>query len=144
MKRAIAFLIFLLAACAFGRADDAVHFKTVDIYVDAGGKPLAAYQVEFQARRGNVKIVGIEGGADEVFKDPPYYDAKAMQQERVIIAAFSTEAETRLPKAKTRVASIHLQVSGNENPDYAVTLTTAADSDGKKIGAEATFAERKE
>ena len=37
MKHAIAILIFLLATCGFGRADDAVHFKTVDIYVDAGG-----------------------------------------------------------------------------------------------------------
>ena len=128
-------IIFLAAA---GFAEDAVHFRTVDIFVDTGGKPLAAYQVEFRAKRGNVKIVGIEGGADAVFKEPPYYDAKAMQQERVIIAAFSTETEMKLPKEKTRVASIHVQVTGDENPDYAVTLTAAADSNGNKISAEAT------
>jgi hypothetical protein len=138
-----AMLVILCAFLGSAHAEDAAHFRTVDIFVDAGGKPLAAYQLEFHAKRGNVKIVGIEGGADAVFKDPPYYDPKAMQQERVIIAAFSTEAEAKLPKQKTRVASIHVLVSGEENPDYAVKLTVAADSNGKKIGADATFAERK-
>lgn len=142
MRSWAAILVIFLAAAGF--AEDAVHFRTVDIYVNAGGKPLAAYQVEFRAKRGNVKIVGIEGGADAVFKEPPYYDAKAMQQERVIIAAFSTETEAKLPKEKTRVASIHVEVTGEENPDYAVTLTVAAGSNGNKISAEATFAERKE
>jgi hypothetical protein len=131
-------------AFVFARAEDAVHFKTVDIFVDAGGKPLAAYQLEFQAKSGKVKIVGIEGGEDAAFKEPPYYDAKAMQQERVVIAAFSTEEATKLPKEKTRVASIHVQVTGEQEPDYALALAVAADSTGKKIGAEATFVERKE
>ena len=144
MKYWAAILVAFCALCEFARAEDVAHFRTVDIFVDAGDKPLAAYQLEFQARRGNVKIVGIEGGADAVFKDPPYYDPKAIQQERVIIAAFSTEAEAKLPKQKTRVASIHVLLTGAENPDYAVTLTVAADSNGKKISAEATFAERKE
>jgi hypothetical protein len=143
VKYCAAILLVLCALCGFARAEDAAHFRTVDIYVDAGGTPLAAYQLEFQARRGNAKIVGIEGGADAVFKDPPYYDAKAMQQDRVIIAAFSTEAEAKLPKQKTRVASIHVRVSDEENPDYAVKLTVAADSSGKKISADATFVERK-
>jgi hypothetical protein len=139
-----AILILFAALCGFARTEDAAHFRTVDIYVDAGGIPLAAYQLEFQARRGNAKIVGIEGGEDAVFKEPPYYDAKAMQQDRVIIAAFSTELDTKLPKTKTRVASIHVQVTGEENPDYTVKLTVAADSSGKKISAEATFVERKQ
>jgi hypothetical protein len=138
-----AMLIVLCAFVGITRAEDTAHFRTVDIFVDAGGKPLAAYQLEFQAKRGNGKIVGIEGGADAVFKEAPYYDSKAMQQERVIIAAFSTETEAKLPKQKTRVASIHVLVSGAENPDYTVTLTVAADSNGKKISADATFAERK-
>jgi hypothetical protein len=142
MRYLAAILVVFLAVAGF--AEDAVHFRTVDIFVDSGGKPLAAYQAEFRAKRGNVKIVGIEGGADAVFKEPPYYDAKAMQQERVIIAAFSTETETKLPKEKTRVASIHVQVTGDGNPDYTVTLTVAADSNGNKISAEATVAERKE
>ncbi len=143
MKYCAAILVVLCALCGFARAQEAAHFRTVDIYVDAGGKPLAAYQLEFQARRGNAKIVGIEGGEDAVFKEPPYYDTKAMQQDRVIIAAFSTEAEAKLPKQKTRVATIHVQVTGEENPDYVVTLTVAADNNGKKISANAIFAERK-
>jgi hypothetical protein len=144
VKRGMAILIFCLALCGFALADEAAHFKTVDVFVDTAGQPLAAYQLEFRAKSGNVKIVGIEGGEDPVFKEPPYYDAKAMQQERVIIAAFSTEAEVKLPKQKTRIASIHVQVTGGQNPDYVVSLALAADPNGKKINAEATFAERKE
>ena len=144
MKNWAAMLMVLCSLVGLARAEDAAHFRTVDIFVDAGGKPLAAYQLEFQARRGNVKIVGIEGGENAVFKEPPYYDPKAMQQERVIIAAFSTETEAKLPKQKTRVASIHVLVSGEENPDYAVKLTVAADNRGNKISADATFAERKQ
>lgn len=140
----IAIIAFVLATCGFAEAEDAVRFKTVDIYVNSGSNGLAAYQLEFQTKSGNMRIVGIEGGEAAVFKDAPYYDAKAMQQERVVIAAFSTETEAKLPKEKTRVATIHVRVAGEQNPDYTVKLSVAAGSDGKKIDAEATFVERKE
>lgn len=143
MRHCVLIFTILLAALGQLRADDAVHFRTVDIFVDAHGRSLAAYQIEFRAKSGNVKIVGIEGGESPVFKQPPYYDPKAMQQERVIIAAFSTEAETKLSRSKTRVASIQVQITGEQPPDYVVTLTVAADGDGKKIRAEVTVAERK-
>ena len=109
--------------------------------LDAGqANHSAAYQLEFQARRGNVKIVGIEGGEKcRCSKSRRITTRKAMQQERVIIAAFSTETEAKLPKQKTRVASIHVLVSGEESPDYAVKLTVAAGhSRGNKIKAPQT------
>jgi hypothetical protein len=144
MKFRLAILMIFLAMSGWARAEDAVRFQTVDIYVDAGGKTLAAYQLEFRAKTGNAKIAGIEGGESAVFKEPPYYDAKAMQQERVIIAAFSTAAVEKLPRDKTRVASVHVMVTGAEKPDYTVRLVVAADSRGSKIKAEAAFVERKE
>ena len=119
------------------------RFRTIDIFVDSRGNPLAAYQVEFSATNGVVKIVGIEGGEPEAFRQPPVYDPKAMQKDRVIIASFSTAAAATLPTGKTRVATIHIQVSGDHEPQFQIKLQTAGDSRGRKISAQATFEERK-
>jgi hypothetical protein len=115
----------------------------VDIYVDAKDKPLAAYQLEFSITNGNARIVGIEGGEHRAFAEPPFYDPKAMQHERVIIAAFSTNAAGELPSGRTRVATIHLQSRGAAEPEFALKLHVAADSAGNRIPAEATVEERK-
>jgi len=120
----------------------AVRFETVDVFVDTAGKPLAAYQLEFLARSGDVKIAGIEGGADPAFATPPYYDPKAMQQDRVILAAFTTDDATALPTGRTRVATIHLQTTGTDSPNFQIRLQAAADAAGETITAEATFQER--
>jgi hypothetical protein len=120
----------------------AVRFRAVDIFVDSKDIPLAAYQLEFTATNGTVKIVGIEGGAHPAFAQPPFYDPKAMQHERVILAAFSTAAADKLPKGKTRVATIHLQTSGSIEPKFETKLQTAGGSDGKRIGAETSSAMR--
>src|SRR5688572_10593827 len=37
-----------------------VRFEAVDIFVDSGAKPLAAYQLEFRVEKGDAKIVGVE------------------------------------------------------------------------------------
>jgi hypothetical protein len=120
-----------------------VRFCAVDVYVDATNMPLAAYQLEFAATNGIAKIVGIEGGEASAFREAPFYDPKAMQRERVIIAAFSTESTDHLPSGKTRVATIHLQISGAEAPAFEVKLKTAADSNGNKIAAGVSIEERK-
>lgn len=144
MKTLLAFLLLLQVAAGYSQSTNTIHFKTMDIFLDSREKPLAAYQLEFKSRAGNAKIVGVEGGEHAAFKEAPYYDAKAIQQERVIVAAFSTNAEGSLPKGKTRVATIHVQVTGDNNPDYSVELEAAADSQGKKISAEISFEQRKE
>ena len=124
-------------------ADPKIRFEAVDIFVDAHDQPLAAYQLEFSVKNGGAKIVGIEGGTHPAFSEPPFYDSKAMQKERVIIAAFSTAKGDQLPREKTRVATIHLQVSGGKEPEFSVKLQTAASIEGTKIPAEASV-ERKE
>ena len=65
---------------------NALRFRAVDVFVNSKDKPLAAYQLEFTASAG-VKIVGIEGGEHAAFKEAPFHDPKAIQQERVIIGA---------------------------------------------------------
>ena len=120
-----------------------VQFRAVDVFVDTQTAPLAAYQIEFTVASGNAKIVGIEGGEHEAFAEPPFYDPEAMQHERVIIAAFSTDVPEQLPNGRTRVATIHLRVSAGSELKFETKLQTAAGADGRKIHAEAISMERK-
>jgi hypothetical protein len=142
MRLAVAIFMGLMLAAAAGFQGPNLQpaptrFEAVDVFVDSGQNPLAAWQVQVKAVGGSAKLVGIEGG-ESVYKDPPYYDPAALQesqvQERVVLAAFSTNAG--LPTGKTRVARLHLQARGNA--EYVVTLMTAAGADGSKIQAKAT------
>jgi hypothetical protein len=112
-----------------------VRFEAVDVYVDSGAQPLAAYQFELTAKKAKVAIVGVEGGEHPAFKEAPYYDPAALSRDRIIIAAFNTGRD--LPTGRTRVARVHFQVSGLEEPAYAVTLNVAASSEGARIPATA-------
>jgi hypothetical protein len=119
-----------------------VNFRAVDIYIDSGNTPLAAYQLDFSVTNGFARIVGIEGGQSPAFKEPPFYDPKAMQQERVVIAAFNTEKPEHLPKGKIRVATIHLMTRGIGPLAFQLKLETAGDSSGNKISVTATCKEK--
>jgi hypothetical protein len=137
-------LLFVISGlAAFGQEKQNIRFEAVDIYVDSGAKALAAYQLEFRVRNVEAKIVGVEGGSHAAFREPPFYDPKAIQQERVILATFNTSAANKLPKNKTRVATIHLQITGRKESEFTVKLKTAASANGEKISAEATL-EKKE
>ena len=119
------------------------RFMALEVFVDAGGAPLAAYQLTVKATQGQVKIAGIEGGEAVAFAEPPHYDPKALQKDIVILAAFSTNAPGQLPHGRTRVATLHLQVEGKPEPKFATTLTTAGTVDGTQITATADVKERK-
>ena len=119
------------------------RFRAMDIYVDSKTTPLAAYQIEFHCTNGVARIVGIEGGEHPAFREAPFYDPKAIQHERVIIAAFSEGSADKLPVGRTRVATIHIQTSVSEEPQFELKIQTAGDSEGKKISVEASFVERK-
>ena len=114
-----------------------VRFAPVHIYLDSGNKPLAAYQFELKAAAGQIKIVGVEGGQHKAFEEAPYYDPAALTNDRIIIAAFDTGSE--LPKGRTRIATIHLQIIGDAEPDYELKLTVAADADANEIPAKISF-----
>ena len=143
----LAIMVFGLAARLVAQqpADEEGRgrFRAVDIYVDSKSAPLAAYQLEFSATNGVAKIVGVEGGEHPAFREAPFYDPKAIQHERVVIAAFSTASADKLPAGRTRVATIHLQTTGAEPVRFALNFQTAADFQGNKISAEASFEERK-
>ncbi|MBN1917293.1 MAG: hypothetical protein JW889_05235 [Verrucomicrobia bacterium] len=144
MSRLTAFVaVALLAALVWppAPAQDAgrVRFRAVDVIIDTGDKPLAAYQFEFVAETGTIAIVGVEGGEHPAFAEPPYYDAAALHENHIIIAAFSTQKD--LPAGKTRVARIHVQVTGDTEPQYVVALRIAASPEGAHIQASATAIE---
>ena len=111
--------------------DNSIRFMPLQITLDPQGRSLAAYQLELRTRSGQVKIVGLEGGDHPAFNQPPYYDARALMQDRIIIAAFSTDAN--LPTTATRVTTVHLQVLGNIDPEFDINLTVAADANSQPI-----------
>lgn len=114
-------------------------FVALDVYVDAGNVPLAAYQFEFTAP--GAKLVGIEGGESSAFAQAPYYDPRALaddgapgQGERIVVAAFSTQHD--LPNGRTRVARLHLNVpAANAQINHEIMLITAGDANGRQIKA---------
>ncbi len=114
-----------------------VRFAPLHIFLDSGNRPLAAFQFELKTAAGQIKIVGVEGGQHKAFKEAPYYDPAALAKDRIIIAAFNTGRE--LPKGRTRIATIHLQIIGDAEPDYELKLAVAADADAKEIPAKITF-----
>jgi hypothetical protein len=122
-----------------GRVDSVpTRFATVDLYIDSGDVPLAAWQVRLADARGTIAIVGIEGG-DDVFSEPPYYDERAMMRDTVILAAFSTADGDRLPRGRTRIATVHVEITGEADPQYTRELVAAAAADGRAIDATLTL-----
>jgi hypothetical protein len=127
----------LLAVRAYPQPAPDGRFEAVDVFVDSGDVPLAAYQFELAAEVGQITIVGIEGGDPAAFKEAPYYDPAALnRQHRIIVAAFSTARD--LPKGVTRVARVHVYVTGDTEPQYVVALKVAASADGERIPATAS------
>jgi hypothetical protein len=116
--------------------DEASRFAAVDVFIDSKNRPLAAYQFVFAVERGDAKIVGVEGGAHPAFRTPPYHDPDALSKGRIVIAAFNTGKD--LPTGRTRVATLHLLVRGDRDPDYVVRVQTAATPDGGIISARAS------
>jgi hypothetical protein len=114
------------------------RFEAIDVFLDSGNRRLAAWQLEVKSTANDVQIVGIEGGEHPAFAEPPYYDKRAMNNNRVIIAAFSTD--DNLPSGRSRVARIHVQVRGSGARTWLSELTTSATTDGTRIPAEISIA----
>ncbi len=117
-------------------AEQEVRFIPLHVYIDSGDKWLGAYQFELRATSDRVKVVGVEGGEHEAFGEPAYYDPAALMNDRIIVGAFSTGKS--LPAGKSRVAAIHLQITGDIEWDYELTLTVTGDRDGNEIPAKIT------
>ncbi len=84
-----------------------------------------------------MKLVGVEGGESAAFAPAPYYDPSALMHDRVIVAAFSTGRD--LPAGRTRVARLHLMITGPGEPHSSLKLQAAAGSNGAEIPATASL-----
>jgi len=144
MKKTALIMVCLLSMVSVPTArtesqkpSEPIRFVPLHIYIDSGQAPLAAYQFELKTLAGHVEIVGVEGGEHPAFTHAPYYDPAALMNNRIIIASYSTDAQ--LPTGLTRIATLHLQITGNIEPDYELELTVAADPGGRRIQAKITY-----
>ena len=120
------------------QSGETLRFDAVHVFIDTGAMALAAYQLSLRATTGNVRIVGIEGSDHHAFANPPYYDPIAIQGDRVIIGAFSTADVDSLPIGRTRIATIHVQITGGQ-AEYDAQLTVSAGVDGLAIPGRRTL-----
>ena len=110
-------------------------FRALDLWVDSGKVPLAAYQVAITYDKKQVKILGLEGGPPGPFNAAPYYDDAGKQGGRIVLASFTTD-DDRAPAGRTRVGRLHLMVTGDDDgPACTVKLITAAKPGGERISA---------
>lgn len=121
-------------------AQDSIRYEAIDVFLDSGDLPLAAWQLELRSHTQDVEIVGIEGGEHPAFAEPPYYDPRAMNNNRVILGAFNTGSDNQLPSGRSRVARVHVQITGPGQRLWHTELTTSASSDGRNIPAELSIA----
>jgi hypothetical protein len=117
-------------------AQSEIRFRQLPIYIDSNDQPLAAYQIELVVESNDAQIVGVEGGEHPAFKNPPYYDPKALMGGRIVLAAFSTAKD--LPKGRNQMLSVHVRES-SEHPVYRLKLIAAADAQGKPIEVKLSF-----
>ena len=141
-------VIVAAAALCVGDAEDQHRqkasdspFFSVDLLVEPGGEPLAAWQLAFHDKNGAVRIVGIEGGEHAAFSKAPYFDPQAMAGDRVLLGAYSTDGD--LPVADTRVARVHLErLEGAKGaPSFELRLLVAVNARGRPLDAVARWKE---
>ncbi len=129
-----------------------LQYQSVPVYIETGGQPLAAYQVEVvgsMGRMGAVKVVGIGNGDAAAFAEPPIptlgpagvplHDATAVERgsERIVLAAFSLADADSLPSGIVKVATVEYQLIGEGEPRkdvrFAARLIAAGDAEGRPL-----------
>ena len=138
-------IIFLIAVALspIALAQD-VRFAAVDVFLDSD-EPIAAWQFELTDRSGTMKVVGVEQGESAAFERVPYYDREAVrrgQADRIIVADYSLADADELPSGKSRIATIHLMLSGDSDADFNLQLVTATTYDGEVMDARISLAVR--
>ena len=141
MRTTVFSLILMCCACAsqmtFAQDGNDVRFVAVEIYLDSD-EPVAAWQFDLKDRNGLMKVIGVENGENAAFGRTPYYDRQAVREsaaDRIIVADFSLAEVNRLPTGRTRIATLHLMLTGAGEPAFNLNLITANTYDGKVVDA---------
>ena len=118
-----------------------IRFAALDIYLETA-EPLAAWQFELGESGGRMRVVGIENGDSTAFGGTPYYDLEAVSEgaaDRIIVADYSMSPADELPAGRSRIATVHVQLQGPDDPDYILSLMAAGGADGEPIQASIEF-----
>ena len=139
---AIAAIVGFSARLATAQPDlPEVRFAAVDIYLDSS-EPLAAWQFELSEATGAMAVVGVENGDSAAFTEAPHYDLAAVAEDRadrIIVADYSLAEQSTLPTGRTRIATVHVRLSGTSTPAFEVRLIAAGNAQGLAIAAEAAY-----
>lgn len=131
-------MVLVLLATSHAVADAPVRFTSVDVFIESS-EPVAAWQLEFAASNNAMQVVGVENGDSRAFDGPPYYDREAVEQgraDRIVIADYSLEDESLLPSGRIRVATVHVMLSGDAEPEFDTRLIVATSYRGSRVNAE--------
>ena len=101
------------------------RFTAVDVWIDSP-RPLAAWQIEV---RTPAQVVSVEGGQPAAFAEPPFYDPRALQGGRLVLAAFTTDPAP--PGGRIRVTRLHLRETGEA--ELSSKLVAAAAPGGARM-----------
>ena len=138
----LAAMVVLTLLPLVSAAQDNSRFISVDIYIDSP-EPFAAWQFELaDAGTSGMVVVGVENGASGAFDRAPYYDRQAVQTgtaDRVMVAAYSLADVGDLPSGRVRIATLHLMVTGADEPRLDLRLVTAVTADGGDADAAISF-----
>lgn len=135
MRILIASLLLSLASSV--HASESTSFKTIDVYLDSE-EPFAAWQFTLADRNSLMRVVGVENGESPVFSATPYYDRDAVASgtaDRIIVADFSLAQREQLPSGRVRIATVHVMLAGDGEPDFDLQLVTATTEDGHIVDA---------
>jgi hypothetical protein len=142
------------AAKAVQPAPTSTTFQAIDIFVDAGERPLSAYQVEVLGPPA-LSLVGVEGGAaGSAFAPTPYYDPAALKNSRIILAGIAqgvrqaevapglAAGEPGAPQGqagRVRVARLHVAWTGQAQPLDTLRSRVVASVDAAAAPVPATL-----
>lgn len=124
-------LVLLVAPAA--HAQTARSFGTIELSIDSSDAELSGWQLSAGFSDPEVQIVGIEGGSDPAFADPPRYDPRALHGHRIILAALAVGPA--LPSGTTAVARLHIEFPTGSHPELEVLELIAVDRDGQATPA---------
>ncbi|MDE0028050.1 MAG: hypothetical protein OXU42_01425 [Deltaproteobacteria bacterium] len=114
-----------------------VRFAALDIHLESA-EPVAAWQFELSEAAGGMRVVGVENGDSPAFARAPYYDRKAVNDgraDRIIVADFTLRSGNELPVGRFRIATVHVHLTGDSEPEYVLRLVTAGNAEGKPVPA---------
>lgn len=138
LKLLLCLVLWAAAWPALSHADGMkVRFAAVDIHLESA-QPVAAWQFELSEAGGRMRVVGVENGDSPAFAKAPYYDRKAVSDgraDRVIVADFTLLPPPELPVGTVRIATVHVRLAGDSEPEYILRLVTAGNAEGKPVPA---------